>query len=489
MLFDFNEAWPRIAEAKYQFCICGAGPAGITVARKLAANGRKVLLLEAGGLTYSEESQSHYEAENVGRPYWPKSLRLRFLGGSSNHWGGVCTLQDPISFEANDGRGLPGWPISYEEVTRGIKEAKEILDVGDKDLSPSAQPGFVSPSFGRFAFALSRPTHFFEKYGAELRQSREIDVFYNANLVDVTLSANLAQVKSIRLQSYNGHNCEVSSGQYVLALGGIENVRILLNANRQIPDGIGNHSGMVGRCFMESLDAAIGRILVTDPDFWQVGNVHLVPTEALLRQHDIGNGVVSFQPHISASDALQDYGRLRVLKEFLHQTGCYWPELTALARRIVDFNCPGDGIISSTIEQEPNPDSRVTLTNSIDSLGLRRVRLNWQLCDRDLKTIRALSINSAQEMARLNRARVQLAPFILDAKLDIPVIGFGHHMGTTRMSADPRYGVVDENCRVHGIRNLYLAGSSVFPKCGGRNPTLTIVLLALRLADSLSSQV
>jgi len=130
----------------------------------------------------------------------------------------------------------------------------------------------------------------------------------------------------------------------------------------------------------------------------------------------------------------------------------------------------------------------VSLTNDIDSFGLRRIQLNWQLCDRDLKTIRVLSINSAQEMARLNRARVQLAPFILDTNLEIPATGFGHHMGTTRMSADPRHGVVDENCRVHGIQNLFLAGSSVFPRCGGRNPTLTIVLLALRLGDFLSSR-
>ena len=488
MLFDFNQAWPRVAEGRYEFCICGAGPAGITIARKLAAKGSNVLLLEAGGLTYSDESQSHYEGKNVGRQYWLEALRLRYLGGSSNHWGGVCTLQDPISFEARGDLDLPGWPISYEQVIRGIHEAKEILDVGGKDLSASKQPGLMSPLFDRFAYAQSPPTHFFEKYGAELRQSRQIDVFYNANLIDLTLGDNLAQVKSIRVQNYNGHNSDVSAGQYVLALGGIENVRILLNANRQAREGIGNHSGMVGRCFMESLYVPIGRMLVTDPEFWQMGMVNLVPSEAFMRQNNIGNGVISFRPNLSAADALRNFGRLRVLKEFMHQTGCYWPELTTLAQRIVDFDCPGDGIITSIIEQEANPDSRVSLTNDIDSFGLRRIQLNWQLCDRDLKTIRVLSINSAQEMARLNRARVQLAPFILDANLEVPVSGFGHHMGTTRMSADPRHGVVDENCRVHGIHNLYVAGSSVFPKCGGRNPTLTIVLLAIRLADFMSSR-
>jgi choline dehydrogenase-like flavoprotein len=486
MLFDFNEAWPRVTETKYSVCVCGAGPAGITIARKLAVHGRKVVLLEAGGTVFTNESQDHYRGTNVGRTYWLETSRLRYLGGSSNHWGGLCALQDPITFEAQEHHGLPGWPISYEEVLRSINEAKEILDIANKDLSRSQQPGFISPWFDRYVFALSPPTRFFTKYGDELRQSPQIDVFYNANVVDVTLSDNLAQVNGLRVQNYNGQNSQVSADQYVLALGGIENVRILLNANRQVPAGIANQSGMVGRCFMESLNVPIGRFLVTDPSFWSVDGVYLVPTDALMRQHDIGNGAITFNPSLSASEASSDYGgRLRVLKEFMRDTGCLWPEL---ARKIVDFNCAGDGVITSVIEQEPNLDSRVSLTNDVDSLGLRRVQLNWQLSAEDLQTIRVLSIESAKEMARLNRARVQLAPFILDTNLEIPVSGYGHHMGTTRMSADPRSGVVDENCRVHGVQNLYVAGSSVFSKCGGRNPTLTLILLALRLANFLSMQ-
>ena len=489
MLFDFNEAWPRVAEAQYDVCICGAGPAGITTARKLAARGKRVLLLEGGGLTYSDGSQEHYKGKNVGRPYSLETNRLRYFGGTSNHWGGLCSLFQPGTFEAGDDHGLPGWPISREQVLGSIDEAKEILDIAGKDLAQAKQQGLASPWFDRFGFALSAPTRFFEKYGSEIRQSGQIDAFFNANLVDLSLSDDLARVKHLRIRNYNGVTSDVSAALYVLALGGIENARILLNANRQIPAGIGNHSGMLGRCFMESLNAPIGRFLVTDPKFWQVDAIPLVPTEALMRQNDIGDGVIEFAPNISAS-ALGSYGgRLRVLKEFLRQTGCLSPpRVTELARRILDFDCPGDGVISSLIEQEPNPDSRVSLTNDVDSFGLRRIQMNWQLNDRDLKTLRGLAIEAAKEMARHDRARVQLAPFILDPDLEIPVIGHSHHMGTTRMSANPRYGVVDENCRVHGIRNLYLAGSSVFPKCGGRNPTLTIVLLALRLGDFLSSR-
>src|SRR5215510_5329024 len=213
MLFDFNEAWPRVAQSQYDVCVCGTGPAGITVARKLAANGKNVLLLEAGGLSYSDESQDHYRGNNVGRLYYPEIYRLRYLGGSSNHWGGLCALQDPITFEPHETNGLPGWPISREQMLNGgLDEAEEILDisgknklldVAGKDPSLLKQPGLDSPWFNKYQLALSPPTRFFEKYGAELGQSQQIDVFYNANLTNLTLSDNLARVRSFHIQNYN----------------------------------------------------------------------------------------------------------------------------------------------------------------------------------------------------------------------------------------------------------------------------------------------
>jgi len=488
MLFNFNEARDRLAADQYDVCICGAGPAGITTARKLAAHGKKVILLEGGGESYSDQSQDNYKGRSVGHTFWLETSRLRFLGGTSNHWSGLCGLLDPIDFETRDLPRLPGWPISREQVLSAIDEAQDILDIAGKDLSQSKHPGFPSPSFDGFTFALSAPTRFFEKYGAELRHSRQIDAFYNANLIDLVLDDSLARVKSFRAQNYKGQISDVSATQYVLALGGIENARMLLNANKQVPVGLGNHSGMVGRCFMEHLNVPVGRFLVTNPEYWQTWQqgVGLDPSEAFMRQKDIGNGNLAFSPNVSAARVSSKYGRLGVLREFVHQTGCFWPPLTELARQIVEFNCPGDGLISSQIEQEPNLESRVSLTDDVDFFGLRRVQMNWQLSDRDLKTIRTLSLEAAKEMASFDLARVQLAPFIVNTNLEIPYEAHCHHMGTTRMSSDQRYGVVDENCRVHGIQNLYVAGSSVFPTGGCKNPTLTIVLLALRLGDFLS---
>jgi choline dehydrogenase-like flavoprotein len=489
MYFDFNEAWSRVSKEFYDVCVCGTGPAGITTARKLAAQGKRVLLLEGGGLSYSDESQDLYTGTSIGRRYWHvENGRLRYLGGTSNHWSGRCGVFDQVDFENRDYFGLPGWPISRQRVMAHLEEAQDILDIGGKDLSPFQNPEFQSAMFAQSGFTLSPPTRFAEKYEAELRQSERIDLFYNANLVDIRLNDDRTRVDSLSVENSRRHRVQVTAKQHVLALGAIETARLLLNSNSQVPEGVGNRSGMVGRCFMEHLNVSIGRFLVTNPQFWQnaatsspTRSVALAATEKLIKQYNVGNGIVNFEPESHP----QSYGRLRVLKQFLRETSCQLPSVANLARKFVDFDCPSDGLITSLIEQTPNMNSRVSLTNATDKLGLRRIQLDWQLSDGDKNTIRSLAIVSAQEMARLDLARIQLAPFITNKNLDIEVGAHAHQMGTTRMSSDPKFGVVNERCQVHGIENLYLIGSSVFPTGGGTNPTLTIVMLSLYLTEIL----
>lgn len=484
MLYNFNEAWTRVSARQYDVCICGTGPAGMTAARKLAASGKTVLLLEGGDLSYSDESQDLYQGVSVGRRYWHiENGRLRFFGGTSNHWTGRCGVFDPIDFEDRKYFGLPGWPISRQQVMAHLAEAQDILDIAGANLSPSQNPEFKSAVFEQSGVALSPPTRFAEKYEAELSKSDRIDVFYNANLIAVRLNDTRTFVESLSVESFNRHKVPISAKHYILALGSIETARVLLNSNSQVAEGVGNHSGMVGRCFMEHLNVPIGRFLVTSPQFWQK-DVALVPTAEFMRQNDLGNGILSFGPNA----APQSYGRLRVLKQFLRETSCVLPNIANVARRIVDFDCPGDGLVTSLIEQTPNPSSCVSLTREVDKFGLRRIQLDWKLSEQDKRTIRILSVKAAQEMARLDLARVQLAPFITNEALDIEVGGHAHQMGTTRMSSDPRFGVVNERCQVHGVENLYLIGSSVFPTGGGTNPTLTIVMLSLYLADILGKR-
>jgi hypothetical protein len=153
---------------------------------------------------------------------------------------------------------------------------------------------------------------------------------------------------------------------------------------------------------------------------------------------------------------------------------------------------PQETTVYTRSEQAPNPDSRVVLIDQVDSQGLRRIGLDWRLGELDKYTMRTASEIFAREIGRQGLGRVKLPEWLLN---DDPkdwgedLIGGHHHMGTTRMAADPRRGVVDQDCRVHGVENLYIAGSSVFPTGGFANPTLTIVELALRLAQHLKQSL
>ena len=142
------------------------------------------------------------------------------------------------------------------------------------------------------------------------------------------------------------------------------------------------------------------------------------------------------------------------------------------------------------LEQCPNPDSRVKLIGEQDALGLNRIALDWQLTDLDKRSLRRSQELIGAEFGRLGVGRFKLDDWLLadDNSWPEDLHGGHHHMGTCRMSDDPKRGVVDRDCRVHGFDNLYVAGSAVYPTTGYVNPTLTVVALALRLADHLKTK-
>jgi choline dehydrogenase-like flavoprotein len=141
--------------------------------------------------------------------------------------------------------------------------------------------------------------------------------------------------------------------------------------------------------------------------------------------------------------------------------------------------------VKNVMEQAPNRDSRVTLGTTHDILGCRRVVLDWRLSDIDKRTAHRAHAILAEELSRSGVGEMKSLMGSESDPWPTRLRGARHHMGTTRMHADSRRGVVDANCRVHGIDNLFVAGSSVFPTSGAANPTLTIVALAIRLAEHL----
>jgi choline dehydrogenase-like flavoprotein len=148
-------------------------------------------------------------------------------------------------------------------------------------------------------------------------------------------------------------------------------------------------------------------------------------------------------------------------------------------------------------EQAPNPDSRVMLSQQRDALGVPQADLHWQFTELDKRSVATLVDTVNDEFQRLGLGRVTPEAWLSDASTAWPVdptvsnhpIGGFHHMGTTRMAASPQDGVVDDNARVHGIDNLYVAGSSLFPTSGWANPVLTTLALTLRLADHLKAKL
>ena len=442
-------------------------------------------IFEGGGLEYSEISQDLYHGESIGLQYWDSvySQRLRFFGGTSNHWSGRCAIFDKVDFEQRNYLGLPGWPISRSDVLEFFDDACSILDISKDAFHDSQKLEWKGENFRLSESTNSPPTRFGVKYYPELKDSSRIDVYINANLTDIKLNDDLNAVTSCEVRNYSNHKFYFSAKNYVLALGAIENARLLLNCDKQIQNGIGNQNDMVGRCFMEHFNVGFGRFVSDDTPLWERGMVQLNPSENMIKKLQIGNAVLAFERNSSPIS----YGRLKMLKQTVREVVCKSKSLTDLSRNVFDFDCPGDGAISSMIEQSPNLKSRIFLGPEKDMFGMRRIRLDWQVSASDYKTIRTLGLEVAKEMARNGSARVQLADFILDDTKTIPAFGrHCHQMGTTRMSENPKFGVVNKDLQIHGYKNIYVAGSGVFPTGGGTNPTLTLVMLSERLGHHLA---
>lgn len=485
MLQDLNEASDAPFREAYDVCVCGSGPAGVAAAREMARQGLGVLLLEGGGFELTEESQDIYKAQSVGpMTYWGvESCRLRMFGGTSNHWSGRCGVFDEIDFETRDLWGLPGWPISRADAYRRLDDAREILDIGEQSLERRDEPHWSAGRFAPAAFARSAPTRFGEKYRDEIAGSKRIDAFINANALEPVLAADGARVAALSVADFRDRRFTVRARRYVLALGSLENARFLLNAAERTGAPFGDQGGFVGRCFMEHFDIPLGRFVTNDSPLWERdGPVALNPEPAVLRARGIGSAVVTLSPGARP----RFYGRLAPFRRLSNDIQCsmqaFSPGMAARRSTL----CRGDGIVSNIIEQIPNPESRVSLDKTRqDRFGQYRINVDWRLARQDVETISRLAEEIGKALAEQDIARFQISEEVRAGK---PVPGHHcHQMGTTRMSADPRHGVVDGDQKAHGLENLYVAGSSVFATGGGVNPTLTLVALSLRLGEHIAA--
>lgn len=468
---------PRDAAIETEVCVVGAGAAGITLARELSGRPFRVLLLESGGLEEDSATQDLYRGTVFGRNYFQLDVcRTRRFGGSTWCWQGLCRPLDPIDFEVREWVPYSGWPFSAETLRPYYERAQQVLHLerfaydGADWADPEPPLPFVGDAVrsGVFQVAASRLG---ELYREDVDKAPNVDTFLFANLVGI--EAEAGRVTGLRVATLSGNAFTVAARHVVLATGGIENARLLLVSE------LGNQHDLVGRYFMEHPHVVAGAFLPSSAE---------LPLGFYRARR---RGRVQVAGYLATSDAAQRRERLLGSCSFLAQEAPLPGFEVDLASVVREMDRPRAApaaravFFMNELEQAPNPASRVRLSEDKDALGMPRVRLEWRLSGIDKRSARRAHEILARALGRAGLGRLQIM-FSDDDHVWPPELGGGrHHMGTTRMHEDPRQGVVDADGRVHGLANLYVAGSSVFPTGGAANPTLTLVALALRLADHL----
>ncbi|WP_166359491.1 FAD-dependent oxidoreductase [Pseudomonas akapageensis] len=465
----------------YDFCIVGGGPAGITLALRLAGYGWSVVLLEGGEHNYSQRSQSLYKCSSSGLNVYLEETRLRFLGGTSNHWAGRCRPFQQSDFAVPPPGDLPGWPIEFSEIERHLPAAMAILDL-PLDSGFKTINGAMDSEFEADRFLLSPPTRFAQKYARDLEETEGLDVFINCNCVDLEFDNTTSRIAAVVVSDYDLRRERARAKHFILATGAVENARQLLNSESLVAGGVVSRDGFVGSCFMEHLNVEMGTFILMegqDPEPRQY-----FTTDAFVMEHKSGKGNVS----TALLSEVKSYGRMAEVKTFLETLSCD----IGIAHKIdyiAKFNCPGDGVITTMIEQFPNRKSRLSFLEERDGLGMGKVNINWELSLQDRHTIKTIGMEMAKCFVEAGLGYVKLSEGVYDVSQPLKMTPHAHHMGTTRMASTPEFGVVDQNCKVFGTDNLYMAGSSVFATGGASNPTMPIVQLTLRLAEHLNHQM
>lgn len=546
MIIDYLDR-SGLEDFSADICIIGAGPAGISIARSFIGTQLSVCLVESGGLAGEDSSQVLYQGASVGSPELdPGTSRMRAFGGSCNVWGGGCIPLSALDLGQRDWVPHSGWPISYDEIEPYYRRAQMVCGIESHDfaqgtfLTPPARApvAFDDAKLINHNFVLS-PIFFGEAYRSELERAANITVLLHANLLELEAAAAGSSVRQARIGALDGRKGIIRARHYVLACGGIENARLLLLSNSVAPKGLGNDKDLVGRYFMDHPSGKLGTLFTDAPDpltrpYDRSGGKGPVPSfpelclsEQAVQTHQLLSARV--RPVAVEAPAPKGVQALRDLKNALRpgaqDESMALEGMTRAGRSCKDRDGqetakPAEGIgklglrvgiggwdiaqaalrklagkptvksdhvdVIGYFEQAPNPDSRVTLGDEVDALGQRKICVDWRLTELDWRTYRTAAGLFGAELANSCGGRFQLEPWLREGTGAAPELrGTAHHLGTTRMSDDPHSGVVDRQCRVHGVDNLYVVGSSVFPTGGWAFPTFTIVALSMRLAEHL----
>lgn len=531
---------PSGFETEHDLCVVGSGIAGMLLVMELAQAYRDICIIESGAWKPDDATQSLYALNSIGYPIRKHyQSRIRYFGGSCNIWAGRAMLYNESDLMPRPWLGSVSWPIDYAELDRYYASAAGYLNLPSYEkLKPMTwqsrlsdfelslfHSGNFKTNISLFAKAPAR-FGYKTKYFKKVRNSAKITLYIKSNVVNLRLSDSLSHVACIDVACLGGVRYTIKPKKIVLACGGLENTRILMASDKQMSGGIGNQNGLLGRYYMDHPRAVFGRVKLTKkikldhllgiPVTGGKMQLGIALSDKIQAREALLNNYLTLEPCYSIGNMKLYESFVKLMKrllrkgysgkrfDFKNQEMAEVPEMIYLLTpkellphfmyytyyrysRIVKnvfTNLTHLSIVNYS-EQEPNIASRVYLDSEKDSLGMPRLVLDWKVSDRSLRSSLRLMHLLDEHFRRYEEGHIEQD--LAEIK-ELPFTDASHHLGTTRMSANAKTGVVDANCKVHGVDNLYIAGSSVFPTAGHANPTLTIAAMSLRLADYLKAQ-
>jgi hypothetical protein len=505
-----------------QVCVVGAGAVGLSLAVALSNLGVDVVVLEGGGESMEIRSQELQRGESVGHSFSSIDVgRYRILGGTTTMWGGQVLPFDSFITGARPWIGHSAWPVTGSELEKYFLRAYYQLGMSDVELDDAMvwkKLGVAAPNLGDDLEIIMtrwvRMRNFTKLYRTVIRDDSGPTVVVHANVVALQLTAGGA-VETVRARSLDGRKLTVRARYFVLANGTLEVVRLLKHPLHDGSSAPWAHSAWLGAPFIDHLDCYGGDVRLLNHkrfheafDSIYLGGRKYYPKLRIAPEVQRNEGLVDVAAQFIYRTRFSDH--LDYLNMFLRSVRdggsnvslrALPSHLAAVATTVVPLAIryfrdrrsfkPLDSEVRLFFfcEQLPNPCSRIELSNETDSLGMRRLWVNWQIDGRELKTMAVFGQRIQRNLNALGLANVALDPRLADQDPSFlrGVSDAIHHMGTTRMGLSAEDGFVDSDLRIFGTRNLYVAGAAVFPSTGFANPTFTAIALALRLADHLKN--
>lgn len=484
-MFLATAGLPDGSRHHHDVVVVGAGAAGITLAGELSDVGIDVAVVEGGARTSTPRSQQRYQgplALGDGLTYPAlDQYRLRWFGGTTNHWGGWCRPLDTSTMAPRPGVS-DGWPYGRDELDAWYEIAHRWCEIGRPEyrlrqlgVAGRELADLIGDRLDVHVLRLSRPTRFGEVYASRFDDPVGPTAYLEANCISIEMSGD--RTTGVVVRDEVGGTHVITGERIVIACGGIETVRQLLLMQQGGLTALGR-SGLLGVGFHEHPHRAVGSVLA--PAEWLVARAS-IPAVGVAFDRDTTPYRAAFA---LPDDIRADLGLPQA--SFMLSNGTLPDDpLLSPTRRLAEAAADDEVVPLSVVaraEQRLDTASTITLSEQKDDLGLPRAALRWAV-----PTVDIADLQRSRDLVMSRLFGTGLGPAVDEP--DGPrrlVTGGAHHMGGVRLHESPDHGVVDPDLRCHGTANLYACSSAVFPPSGWSNPTLTIVALAAKLAAHLA---